>query len=302
MIMLTLGVLTFNDNKYLQKLLQSIENQSVRKFKLLIINNASTDSTRSIITEFNNHNHDYEITIYHNNKNSGSFLGIRELLFRNTTSHLSFIHGDDLLKTNYVEVANSYIQLYPEICAFNFDLEEIEGLQGALTGNIIRSNWTNFKTINRLLVSGLNPGVMPGAIINTTKLPQNFLTGDFEELNLNGTEDIFMWQQITRSSRKIMRLPKATYFYRRHDSQISKDFEIYGTSLGYARKINFITAKTIFEKLLCVAEIEYEFSTVNYNKSYLKGLDYVSKYRKFYVLRFMNVCIRRAARLINKFF
>lgn len=296
---LTLGVLTFNDNYYLQKLLESIENQKDRNFELLIVNNSSTDSTQSIITNFIAAKHDYEIKIFHNVKNIGSFLGTRQLILKTTTSHLSIIHGDDLLKSNYVEVANSYIHSYPDFCAFNFDLEEIEGLKDISTGNEIRSSWTNFKIVNRLLVSGLNPGVMPGSIINTTKLEENFLSSDFDGLKLNGTEDIFLWQQIIRSSQKIMRVPIATYLYRRHGGQISKNYDIYGVSLGYARRINFLTAQTSFEKLLCAAEIKYEFSTVNYNDSYINGLGYILKYRVFSVFRFLNIVIRRSARLIN---
>ena len=69
---LTLGVLTFNDNNYLQKLLESIENQNDRNFELLIVNNSSTDSTQSIITEFTSTKHDYEIQVFHNVENIGT--------------------------------------------------------------------------------------------------------------------------------------------------------------------------------------------------------------------------------------
>ena len=206
---------------------------------------------------------------------------------------------DDMLKNNYVEVANSYLNLNPDFCAFNFDLEEIEGSENVLTGSTIRSNWTYFKVINRILVSGLNQGVMPGAILNIPMLENIYLNKEFEDYKLNGTEDIFLWQQIIRSSRKIMRVPITTYLYRRHGGQISKNYEIFGASLGYARRVNFLTAKTRFEKLLCAAEIDYEFSTVNYNDSYINGLGYLLKFRVFSVFRFLNIVIRRTARLIS---
>ena len=298
---LTLGILTFNDGFYLQKLLNSIENQSSKTFKLLIINNSSTDFTQSIIDDFEQLIHDYDVKVLNNPKNYGSFLGTKQLILSATTSHLSIIHGDDLLKSNYVEVANSYIHLNPSHCAFNFDLEEIEGSDDILTGNIIKSNWTNFGIFNRLLVSGLNPGVMPGAIINIDRLGDDYLNDKFENFILNGTEDIFLWRQIIRSSKKIMRVPVTAYFYRRHNEQISKNFSVYGLSLGYARQVNFLTAKTRFEKLLSVSEISYEFSTVNFNKSYLEGLNYLVKYKKFSIFRFINIFIRRMASLINYF-
>jgi len=296
---LTLGVLTFKDGEYLQQLLNSIENQNDKNFKLLIINNNSMDLSQSIINNFNKLKHEYEIQVINNTENHGSFQGTKQLILNTSTSHLGIIHGDDLLKHNYVEVANSYINLYPDFCAFNFDLEEIVGSENISTGNVIRSNWTNFRIINRLLVSGLNPGVMPGAIINKTHLERNFLSEKHESLKLNGTEDIFLWQEIVRSSKKIMRVPIKTYFYRRHSGQISRNFNIYGFSLGYVRNVNFCTAKTRFEKLLCVSEINYEFSTVNFNDTYLQGLDKLIKYRRLSIFRFINIFIRRTVKLIN---
>jgi glycosyltransferase involved in cell wall biosynthesis len=300
MSQLTLGILTFNDGEYLEELLNSLDNQKDKNFNLLIINNASNDLSQSIITNFINLRHDYEVNVLNNPKNCGSFLGTQQLILNASTSHLSIIHGDDLLKNNYVEIANIYIKLYPDVCAFNFDLEEIEGNKNIATGRIIKSNWTNLKSINRLLVSGLNPGVMPGAIICINKLGNIYQIPDIEDVKLNGTEDIFLWQQIIRSSKKIMRIPVITYLYRRHGGQISKNYNIYSYNLGYVRKLNFSSAKTKFEKLLCVSEIKYEYKALNYDKSYLEGLDYLAKYKESSMFRFINIIVRRYAKLASK--
>lgn len=296
---LTLGILTFDNSKYLQDLLNSVDKQGDKHFKLLIINNGSTDNTHLIIDNFKNLEHDYLIQVINDKYNCGSFLGTNKLFLQTTTRYLSIIHGDDLLKDNYVEMANFAINSNPNISAFNFDLEEIQGERNLSTGRVLRSNWTKFKIFNRLMVAGLNPGLMPGSIINLSRLGNNFLDRDFEGFRLNGTEDIFLWQQIIRTSGKIIRIPTATYFYRRHNNQISKNFNEYGESLGYARKLNFVTARTMFEKLLCVSEIAYEFSTVKKNTSYLKGLDSIAKYKIFSVFRIINIVIRRIANLIN---
>jgi glycosyltransferase involved in cell wall biosynthesis len=298
---LTLGILAFNDGEYLQELLNSIENQNNKDFNLLIINNASTDLSKSIINDFSRLKHEYDVQVINNSKNTGSFLGTKQLILNSPTSHLGIIHGDDVLKPNYVEVAKSYISLNPEFSAFNFDLEEIKGNENVLTGSIIRSNWTYFKMLNRILVAGLNPGVMPGAIINIPMLENIYLNREFEDYRLNGAEDIFLWQQIIRSSKKIMRVPVSTYLYRRHGDQVSKNLNIYGSSLGYARRVNFNTSKTRFEKLLCVCEIEYEFSTVNFDNSYLEGLNNLDKYRRLSIFRFINIFFRRVASAINYF-
>jgi len=296
---LTLGVLTFNDGKYLKELLDSIDKQGNTNFDLLIIINGSTDNSSSIIENFKNLTHDFEIKLVHNPENYGSFSGTKQLFINATTSYLSIIHGDDLLKSNYVEVANKYIDSNPDICAFNFDLNEIEGGENIFTGNVIKSGWTKFSAVNRFLVSGLNPGVMPGAVLNLSKLGRTFLDTEIDDIKLNGTEDILLWQKIIRSSNKIMRVPISPYYYRRHSNQISKNFEVYGLSLGCARRVNFLTARNKFERLLCISEIKYEFSLVNFNKSYLEGLDDIIKYKIFSLFRFINIFIRRFANLIN---
>ena len=296
---LTLGVLTFNNGRYLQDLLNSIDKQKNRDFAVLIVNNGSTDFSVEFIRDFEKQEHDFDLHIINNQLNYGSYSGTRQLIFHCNTSHLSIIHGDDLLKDSYSEIANNFINLNPDVGGFNFDLAEIEGNENSATGTILKSNWTQFKTLNRLLVSGLNPGVMPGAILNLEKIDCKFLGEEFEETKLNGVEDILMWLQIIRASQRIMRVPVAAYFYRRHSSQISKNFSVYGANLGYVRKLNFLTAKTLLEKLLCISEINYEFSTVNFDYAYLKGLNSLSKYRIFSIFRFLNILTRRISKMIN---
>ena len=296
---LTLGVLTFNNGRYLQDLLNSIDKQKSKDFSLLIVNNGSTDFSAEIIRDFKKQEHDFDLHIIDNQLNYGSYSGTKQLIFNCNTSHLSVIHGDDLLKDTYSEIANNFINLNPDVGGFNFDLAEIEGSENSATGTILKSSWTQFKTLNRLLVSGLNPGVMPGAILNLEKIDCKFLEEEFEETKLNGVEDILMWLQIIRASEKIKRVPFAVYFYRRHADQVSKNFSIYGSSLGYVRELNFLTAKTFLEKLLCVSEINHEFSTVNFDVSYLKGLNSLSKYRIFSIFRFLNILTRRTSKMIN---
>jgi hypothetical protein len=140
---------------------------------------------------------------------------------------------------------------------------------------------------------------MPGSILNLEKIDCNFLGEEFDEIKLNGVEDILIWIKIIRASERIKRVPVAAYFYRRHDGQISKNFSVYGASLGYVRKLNFLTAKTLLEKLLCISEINHEFFTVNFDDSYLKGLNSLSKYRIFSIFRFLNIIIRRTSKMIN---
>jgi len=299
---LTLGVLTFNDGPNLQSLLKSIINQSVDDFKVLIVNNGKGEIESQIIENFLKDNREIEIIGISNLKNCGSYDGLRQLISHTTTSHLGVIHGDDLLNSNYVEIANKSIVNNPDAGAFNFDLIEFQELECKITGNIITSGWTSFNSLNRVLVAGLNPGVMPGSILNLKMLGKNYLNQNLNEYKLNGAEDIVLWQSIIRDSYRIMRIPVRTYYYRRHTGQISKNYDLFGLSLGYARRLNFETSCSKFEKLLCLSEMNHEFESIKANASYLLGIGHLASYRNFHVFRFINILIRRFCRLVNRIF
>jgi glycosyltransferase involved in cell wall biosynthesis len=302
MTSLTLGVLTYNDGLNLQSLFDSIVNQSVDDFKVLIVNNGKGGIEAQIIENFLNDNPEIEAIGISNLENCGSYNGLRKLISHTTTSHLGVIHGDDLLNSNYVEMANKSIVNYSDVCAFNFDLIEFQESDFRITGKIITSGWTSFNSLNRVLVAGLNPGVMPGSILNLKMLGKNYLNQNLNENMLNGAEDIVLWQSIIRDSYRIIRIPVRTYYYRRHTGQISKNYDLFGLSLGYARRLNFENSRTKIEKILCLSEMNHEFKSIEANPSYLLGIGHLDSYKNFHFLRFVNIFIRRYCKLVNSIF
>lgn len=299
MSQLTLGILTYNNGVYLPILLESLKSQIDSEFKIIVINNGSTDNTMSILENFSRILENQDIKVIHNKFNSGSFRGLQQLLKQTETDYLSIIHGDDVLKNDYVEVAKFYAKTNPQKAAFNLDLEQIDSEGKHTFEPDLTSGWTHFCLINRLLVSGLNPGIMPGSILNVKLLGNDYLDNFFDGEKLNGTEDIYLWLKIARDSREIKRIPKVTYQYRRHVGQVSKNKEIYAFSLGYVRRLNYMTSSNLVDKFLAIVEIDFEFSSMNYSDSYLDGLDFLIKYRHFSRFRFINVFLRRSVKFIN---
>lgn len=180
MIQLTLGILTYNNGVFLPMLLESLKSQTDSEFKIIIINNGSTDNTISILENFSKILENQDIRVTHNKFNSGSFRGLQQLLKQTTTDYLGIIHGDDLVKNDYVEVAKYYAKTNPQKAAFNIDLEQIDSEGKQIFEPDLTSGWTNFRLINKLLVSGLNPGVMPGSILNVKLLGNDYLDNCFD--------------------------------------------------------------------------------------------------------------------------
>lgn len=296
---LTLGVLTYNNGDYLPILLESLKSQIDSDFKIIVINNGSTDDSRSFLESFSRSLKNRDIRIIHNEFNSGSFRGLQQLLKNTETDYLGIIHGDDVIKNDYVAVAKFYLKTNPQKAAYNLDLEQIDSEGKQTFEPNLTSGWTNFCLINKLLVSGLNPGVMPGSILNVKLLGNDYLDSSFDGGKLNGTEDIYLWLKIVRDSKEIMRIPKVIYQYRRHFGQISNNEDVYAYSLGYVRNLNYLTSNNLLEKFLAIIEIDFEFSSVDYSASYLLGLDFLEKYMSFSKFRFINVLLRRSIKFIN---
>ncbi len=296
---LTLGILTHDIGKYFDELLDSIRLQTSNDFELLIvINGVDTEKSESL----NNFLETFkcsQIKVIKNSENLGSFIGTKQLIENSKSQYLSIIHGDDLLSPKYVETIKRAIALYPDAAAINFDLKEFFGKLVNSTGKLIKSNWTWSRLINRLLVTGLNPGIMPGSIINKVYIQEELSTIAIDESRLNGVEDVYLWQLLARSGGSIIRVPIPIYHYRRHPGQISKNHLSMAKSLGYLRLVNYQACNSKFEKMLCMAEIEYENSSLKLKEIYqanIKPLSVLNSYSRF---RFINIILRRFAILLN---
>ena len=296
---LTLGILTHDMGKHFNELLDSIRLQTSNDFELLIVINGADAANFESLETFLETFKCSQIRVLKNSENLGSFLGTKQLIVNSASQYLSIIHGDDLLSPKYIETIKKFIAMYPDAAAINFDLKEFYGKVENSTGNLIKSNWTRSKLINRLLVASLNPGIMPGSVVNKEYLQAGLSAIKMDELRLNGVEDVYLWQLLARSDGRIIRVPIPVYYYRRHPGQISKNHVSMAESLGYLRWVNYQSCNSKFEKILCMAEIEHENSSLKLKELYqanLQPLNVLNSYSRF---RLINIILRRFAIFLN---
>jgi glycosyltransferase involved in cell wall biosynthesis len=300
---LTLGLLVFNQAPYVKELLESIFNQSDKNFTLLIIDNGSQDnSTKAIRESLAQLKPTGLAKFIVNTSNSGSAAGLRQLLEECDTKYLSVVHGDDILDTDYVSMVRKEIETHPGIEAFNVALAAFsDDIDVKRAKKVYRPIWTKSHIFNKFLVSGLNPGVMPGSVLKRDFILENKLLSFNEKIN--GVEDALLWMRIIRSGGHIQSMKKIAYRYRIHKSQFSFDDERNSYYFGIARRLNILEAQNWLQRTLSRAEVSYELQRFGDGSGYRDGLgDYLlNKRESFSLFRPINSILRRFAILLNQF-
>jgi glycosyltransferase involved in cell wall biosynthesis len=294
---LTLGILVFNQGKYVSALLDSVGQQTYRNCPLVIVDNSSSDdSLEQIEASLFRNSLEEHTTIIRNERNYGSAEGLRQLLENSSTKYLSVIHGDDILESNYVETVMRTLSTGYSCNALNITLMAFPNTPSiSVPKKFYRPLWVSNTFVNRILVCGLNPGVMPGSVLDRDfVLNRNFL--NFES-HVNGVEDTLLWMRIIRSGGKIQSLFSPCYKYRIHESQFSYSDSRNSFYYGFARRIIIQESKTFIEGLLSKAEISHEIKRFGISSGYVEGLgpEYFSRHKIFSLLRVFNICVRRLA-------
>ena len=113
----------YNVEKYLEKCLKSIQNQTYDNFEVIIVNDGSTDNSKEIIKTF-----EKDARFKKKKKKNGGLSDARNYGIKYTTGDfLLFIDSDDYIDENLLAKLNYVIEKYnPDIIKFNF-VDVIEG-------------------------------------------------------------------------------------------------------------------------------------------------------------------------------
>lgn len=97
--MVSILLVTYNAERYIGATLRSCLNQTYSNIELLILDNASTDRTVTIITEIR----DSRVTVVHQSENIGPYAGLNVLLQRAKGSYIAIQDHDDLWLPTKIE-------------------------------------------------------------------------------------------------------------------------------------------------------------------------------------------------------
>jgi glycosyltransferase involved in cell wall biosynthesis len=202
-ILVTVIIPTYNRAEKLNRALESLTYQTFKKFKVIVIDDGSTDKTRDTVS-----NYQRQLSLeYIYCKNSGGPAKPRNIgLFKTNTKYIAFLDSDDWwhkdkLKISLLFLKKGYSFVYHDLFLVNKDLYR--------RGVLVSGKLENYSYQN-LINSG---NIFP----NSSVVMESILlkaVGGFDESNkLIGSEDYDAWIRVAKISNNYYRIPGIYGFY-----------------------------------------------------------------------------------------
>ena len=246
MTKVTVVIPIYNADKYLDKCLNSIVNQTFKDIEIIAINDNSTDNTLSIL---NNYQEKYPyITIINNSKNYGIGYN-RNLGIKNAKGdYILFIDSDDYLESDMIE------KVYNKLTTDNSDMA-IFNYNKIVSGNKI-SNQINIEKYSTTSLMDSPELLMDVNFSPWNKMYKKGLLKDnsFPE-NLKYEDAIFVLKTITRS-KKISFINENLYNYLVHDKSETTvmDNRVFDILEITKMMVKELKDQTYYEKISIYAE------------------------------------------------
>jgi glycosyltransferase involved in cell wall biosynthesis len=109
--LITVCMAAFNSGKYIKESIESILNQTYRNFRLLVINDGSTDNTIEIVSSFQ----DDRIILLNNDRNRGLTYTRNRALQEATGKYLAILDSDDIAISNRLELQFRFLEEHADV-------------------------------------------------------------------------------------------------------------------------------------------------------------------------------------------
>lgn len=198
----------YNGENYLAQAIESLLNQSLQDFELIVINDCSTDGTEEVIHSFA----DPRIVYAKNERNMHLIPTLNKGLSLAKGKYIARMDHDDIALPDRLKKQVEHLEKHPEIMALGTLIERFsDDGQSYLPKLPIEPN--------DLAVSMLffNPISHPSAMFRSMPVKQHGLHYNADIFN---AEDYALWWEMLRFG-KIANLPEVLLKYREHPNQIT---------------------------------------------------------------------------------
>jgi len=195
--LVSICVPTYNAAKTVKQTLESVLNQTYRNIEVIIVDNASTDDTLSVVREIN----DPRIRIYCNKTNIGAERNFSKCVHLANGEYTAIFHADDLYMPDMVQKQVQAFQDNPTIGAV-FTMAKLINNRGKVIGRAtLPSELRNkevfqFPEVFVAILSNLNFLVCPSAMVKG-ELYKQLVPFDVEHFGTSA--DLDMWLRILQT-------------------------------------------------------------------------------------------------------
>jgi len=251
MALISIGLFVYNSEKYLNNCINSILSQSFKDFKLIIVNDGSTDKSLSIINSFI----DQRIEIHNHKENKGIAYRLCELTKSIDEKYFVRMDSDDIMLEHRLEV---------QVNCFN-ESSSIDFVYGDAISIDLDNNILGYKkSTNTLTSENILAGksiIHPTVMFRTEWLQKN----NYNKI-YNGIEDLELWFR-TFNDLSYKYISSPLIFYREvisskkyHNSIQSRKLFGNNYKLNYADRFKFITLtyfKALYTKVFIFFKLNY---------------------------------------------
>lgn len=215
----------YNREEYIETAIRSALDQTFTDIEVLVINDASTDSTGDIAERIAKE--DNRLRVIHHPENKYRSGALNTGIANATGTFISILDSDDIYLPTKLEQQVPFLIEHSDIHGVYGDFEilhigkiETKPTNAVLSVDTVRDNMLAIK--NGEDIQPIPQGYIPSCSSLIRK--DVFTTVSFDP-TLRNMEDYDMWLQILGAGFILKRLPGSTYIYRRHGSQKSSSSE-----------------------------------------------------------------------------
>lgn len=203
---------TYNrGDSYLRDAIGSVLKQSFRDFELIIVDDASTDRTKEVVSSFGDKRIVYERTDH----NHGEYWSTNFGMSLSKGTYVSWIHSDDMLPLDSIKKRVSELLKNPKLDFVHGDIQKID--QNGVVIETIEGTQLNSKEVFCQYINHLKEGNMIYLIHHTTIMMKRsffYEAGPFDcSLPFAGDID---WMVRALRIGTYKRIPHVLYLYRTH--------------------------------------------------------------------------------------
>ncbi len=204
----------YNGEKYLNESIESILNQTFANIEFLIIDDASTDSSREIILSYD----DPRITLVDNKENIGLTSSLNKGLEIAEGEYIARMDADDISMPQRLEKQVSFMNENPNVGVCGTMVQFID-----YDGKVV-----NWRYNNRVMLKDedmkaqllFRPCFLhPTVIYRSVLLKSNSMI--YDDLHRRYSQDYYLWYKLS-SLCEFANIPRALLYYRIHEDQLSK--------------------------------------------------------------------------------
>lgn len=260
-----------NVEKYIDKCLSSVVNQTYKNLEIIIIDDGSTDASPALCDKWAEK--DERIKVFHI-KNDGVSAARNMGLDKSNGDYICFADSDDWIECDMIEfLLTKAVENDADIIRCSYFTEHMNG-----NGNpLIPDEISTFPTRNEIICELVEHGVIAGAIWN--KLYKRSAVGDTRfNTNYRYGEDLFFNYEIYNKNIKAAFYGEPKYHYLLRTGSVTnsefseKDLDLLKVKkkILESEKDNGETSKTVIKRYILLAFITLSGTISNFDKPHMK--------------------------------